>query len=79
MVGISSQLGQIFLTYGYELLPASKASMTSYLQVPFSVISGIIIFNDVITHNFIFGTTIIFFTIIMMIKRDKVYILDKKL
>ena len=71
MVGISSQFGQIFLTYGYEILPASKAAMTSYLQVPFSVIAGIMIFEDVITPNFIFGTTIILFTIFMMIKRDK--------
>ncbi|MEL1236585.1 MAG: DMT family transporter, partial [Candidatus Neomarinimicrobiota bacterium] len=77
MVGISSQFGQIFLTYGYELLPASKAALTSYLQVPFSVIAGIIIFKDVITPNFIFGTTIILFTILMMIKRDRVNNLEK--
>ena len=77
VVGISSQFGQIFLTYGYELLPASKAAMTSYLQVPFSVIAGIIIFKDVITPNFIFGTTIILFTILMMIKRDRVNNLEK--
>ena len=79
MVGVSSQFGQIFLTYGYELLPASKAAMTSYLQVPFSVIAGIIIFKDVITLNFIFGTAIILFTILIMIKRDKVNNLEKKL
>ena len=79
MIGISSQLGQIFLTYGYELLPASKAAITSYLQVPLSVIAGIIIFKDVITLNFIFGTTIILFTILMMIKRGNVNNLDKKI
>ena len=77
VVGISSQFGQIFLTYGYELLPASKAAMTSYLQVPFSVIAGIIIFKDVITPNFIFGTTIILITILMMIKNDRVNNLEK--
>lgn len=77
IVGISSQFGQIFLTYGYELLPASKAAMTSYLQVPFSVIAGIVIFNDAITTNFIFGTTIILFTIMMMIDRDKLNNLEK--
>lgn len=76
MVGISSQFGQIFLTYGYEILPASKAAMTSYLQVPFSVIAGIMIFEDVITPNFIFGTTIILFTIFMMIKRGKINSLE---
>lgn len=77
MVGISSQFGQIFLTYGYELLPASKAAMTSYLQVPFSVIAGIIIFKDAITPKFIFGTIIILFTILMMIKRDRVNNLEQ--
>jgi drug/metabolite transporter (DMT)-like permease len=70
LVGISSQLGQLFLTFGYELLPASRAAMTSYLQVPFSMIAGIIIFNDVITINFILGTLIILFTIILIINND---------
>ena len=54
MVGISSQFGQIFLTYGYEILPASKAAMTSYLQVPFSVIAGVIIFEDVLSIVILF-------------------------
>ncbi len=70
MVGISSQLGQLFLTFGYELLPASRAAMTSYLQVPFSVIAGIIIFHDVITLNFMIGTLIILFTIFMIMFKE---------
>ena len=70
MVGISSQLGQLFLTFGYEILPASRAAMTSYLQVPFSVIAGIIIFHDVITLNFIIGTLIILFTIFMIMFKE---------
>ena len=70
MVGISSQLGQLFLTFGYEILPASRAAMTSYLQVPFSVIAGIIIFHDVITLNFMIGTLMILFTIFMVIIKE---------
>ena len=70
MVGISSQLGQLFLTFGYEILPASRAAMTSYLQVPFSVIAGIIIFHDVITLNFMIGTLIILFTIFMIMFKE---------
>lgn len=70
MIGISSQIGQLFLTFGYELLPASRAAMTSYLQVPFSVIAGIIIFNDVITLNFMVGTLMILFTIVMVIIKE---------
>ena len=41
-----TQLGQLFLTFGYQILPAGKASSTSYIQVPFSIIAGILIFND---------------------------------
>ena len=70
MIGISSQIGQLFLTFGYELLPASRAAMTSYLQVPFSVIAGIIIFNDVITLNFMVGTLMILFTIVIVIVKE---------
>ncbi len=70
MVGISSQLGQLFLTFGYKLLPASRAAMTSYLQVPFSVITGIIIFHDTMTINFLIGTLIIFFTILIIIIKE---------
>ena len=73
LVGITSQLGQLFLTYGYELLPASRAAMTSYIQVPFSVIAGIIIFNDQITYNFIIGTLMILFSIFLILKKTKTH------
>ena len=73
LIGITSQLGQLFLTYGYELLPASRAAMTSYIQVPFSVIAGIIIFNDQITYNFIIGTLMIIFSIFLIMKNIKTH------
>ena len=73
LVGITSQLGQLFLTYGYELLPASRAAMTSYIQVPFSVIAGIIIFNDQITYSFIIGTLMILFSIFLIMKKTKTH------
>ena len=73
LIGITSQLGQLFLTYGYELLPASRAAMTSYIQVPFSVIAGIIIFNDQITYNFIIGTLMIIFSIFLIMKKTKTH------
>ena len=73
LIGITSQLGQLFLTYGYELLPASRAAMTSYIQVPLSVIAGIIIFNDQITYNFIIGTLMIIFSIFLIMKKIKTH------
>ena len=40
MIGVCTQLGQTFLTFGYKTLQASKAGLTSYVQVPFSAIFG---------------------------------------
>ncbi len=67
LVGISTQLGQTFLTFGYKALPASKAAPISYIQVPFAAISGMIIFGENITFNFLIGSVIIFFSILLLI------------
>ena len=50
-IGIFTQLGQLFLTFGYQILPAGKAASTSYIQVPFSIIAGILIFNDFLSYT----------------------------
>ena len=55
IVGICTQLGQWFLTFGYKLLPASKVAPISYAQVPFAVISGFLFFEEGIYLNFIVG------------------------
>lgn len=68
LVGICSQLGQIFLTFGYKLLPAGRAATTSYIQVPFSAIAGMVIFYEKISYNFIIGSMVIFYTIYLIVK-----------
>jgi len=69
MVGICTQLGQTFLTFGYKLLPASKAALTSYIQVPFSAIFGYILFFEQISYNFILGSILIFISIYIIINK----------
>jgi len=71
LIGIFTQLGQLFLTFGYKLLPAGKASSISYIQVPFSIIAGIVIFNDLMTLHFIIGSLIIFISIFLIVN-DKI-------
>ena len=70
MVGFCTQLGQTFLTFGYKLLPAGKAALTSYVQVPFSAIFGYMIFFEEISYNFILGSILIFFAISIILKGD---------
>ena len=71
LVGICTQLGQTFLTFGYKLLPASKAAPTSYIQVPFSVLAGSVIFYENISYNFILGSIVIFFSLYLIINKGK--------
>ena len=72
LIGVCTQLGQTFLTFGYKLLPASKAATTSYIQVPFSALAGAFIFYENISYNFILGSIIIFFAIFLIVeKREK--------
>ncbi len=71
MVGICTQLGQTFLTFGYKLLPASNAALTSYVQVPFSALFGYVIFLEKISNNFIIGSTLIFISISLILRKGK--------
>lgn len=66
-VGVFTQLGQLFLTFGYKILPAGKAASTSYVQVPFSIIAGTLLFKDSLTVHFIIGSLVIFFSIFLII------------
>ena len=71
IVGVCTQLGQWFLTFGYKLLPASKVAPISYVQVPFAVISGFLIFGEGIYLNFIIGSIIIFIGIYILINKKQ--------
>ncbi len=71
IVGVCTQLGQWFLTFGYKLLPASKVAPVSYAQVPFAVISGFLFFEEGIYLNFIIGSIIIFTGIYILINKKQ--------
>jgi drug/metabolite transporter (DMT)-like permease len=45
-VGVSAQLGQVALTHGLRLEPATRATALSYLQVVFAAIAGAVVFGD---------------------------------
>ena len=58
-IGIFTQFGQTFLTLGLKKLPASEASTINYSQVFFGSSWGILVFNEVINLNFIFGSLLV--------------------
>lgn len=58
-IGILTQIGQLLITEGLRLLPASKASCINYSQVLFAVIWGVIFFKERVTFNIIAGGSLI--------------------
>ena len=69
LVGFFSQFGQIFLTHGYKNLPASNAAITSFAQVPFAILIGVLVFKEGIYLNHSIGSIIIFISITLVITR----------
>lgn len=45
-VGISTHMGQVFLTRGLALEPAGRATMVGYLQIPFAAAWGALLFGE---------------------------------
>ena len=46
-VGVTTQIAQIFLTYGLYVLPAGTAMAVSYLQILFATMWGILVFDEI--------------------------------
>ena len=65
-VGLFTQFGQLFLTYGYKELPAMKAAPISYIQVFFATIIGIVFFDERLTFNFLVGSIMVLFSMILV-------------
>ncbi len=71
-IGMFTQAGQTFLTIGLKKLPTSDAARINYLQVLFGSLWGILIFNELININFIFGAVLVLLgTIISTSKKLK--------
>ena len=54
-IGIFTQIGQLFITEGLRLLPASQATSLNYSQVIFASIWGMLIFQEKITSSVYLG------------------------
>jgi len=66
-VGVFTMLGQFFLTFAYKLLPASRVAPVSYIQVPFSLLASMMVFQENLSFDFIIGATIIFLSILIIV------------
>lgn len=60
MIGIFAAIGQIFLTYAYQMAPASEVSIYQYSGVVFTALFSFLIFGETLNSRSILGGVIIF-------------------
>ena len=66
-IGLFTQIGQICITEGLKIIPASKATSLNYSQVIFASIWGVLIFQEKITCSiYLGGFCVLISTIISM-------------
>ena len=66
-IGFFTQIGQVCITEGLRLIPASQATSLNYSQVVFSCIWGVLIFQESITSTiYLGGLCVLISTIISM-------------
>ncbi len=54
-IGITTQMGQLWITQGLKLLPAAQASSFNYSQVLFATLWGVLIFSEPINEYIAIG------------------------
>ncbi len=70
-VGLFTQLGQLWITEGLRILPAAQASSINYIQVIFSAVWGILLFNEQLDSLTIIGSFFIFGGSLLSLKKRR--------
>jgi drug/metabolite transporter (DMT)-like permease len=58
-IGVTTQIGQVCLTYGLSREPAARAMAVGYLQVAFAVLWGLALFDEVPLWTTVAGAALI--------------------
>lgn len=68
-VGVTTHLGQVFLTWGLQREPAGRATMVGYLQILFAVAWGWALFHQLPNRLSLVGATVILATTALVVRR----------
>ena len=58
-IGLTTTIGQLFLTRGYRNAPASSVGIFTYTSVPFGTFLGWLLFEEILDINSLFGAILI--------------------
>jgi drug/metabolite transporter (DMT)-like permease len=71
LIGVLSSFQQFFIAFSHGLAPASLLASFRYLAVPFSIIAGILFFDEHLSVEVIVGSTVIVAASIFILWREK--------
>ena len=58
-IGLTTTIGQLFLTRGYQNAPAASVGIFTYTSVPFGTFLGWLFFEEILDLNSLFGAVLI--------------------
>ena len=59
IVGVLTFFAQLFMSYGYKYVSATKGSIIIYMQIPIVLLLSFLILNEIFKPKFIIGTVFI--------------------
>ena len=59
-IGLTTTIGQLLLTRGYQSAPASSVGIFTYTSVPFGTFLGWLFWNELLDKNSYLGAVLIF-------------------
>ena len=72
IIGILASAQQIFMALSHKYASASGLAPIHYANIPIGVFIGVLVFNETISFNFIFGTALIVGATLFIIYREKI-------
>ena len=67
-VGLTTTIGQLFLTRGYQNAPAASVGIFTYTSVPFGTFLGWLIWKEILDINSLFGAALIILAGIIVLR-----------
>ena len=58
-IGLTTTIGQLLLTHGYQNAPASRVGIFTYTSVPFGTFLGWLFWRDLLDKNSFFGAVLV--------------------
>ena len=68
-IGVTAQLGQIYMTKGFKLEEAGRASAVTYLQIVLAYVWGVLLFGEYPNMLSIGGAVLVVFGVVSVVRR----------